>query len=1148
VILLLTIVFQSGVVLGLEDEGQLTWGVNALGLQSPWTRAPSLDDLLRDEEHTVVLDRFYRVGGVTRPATPTECRIAYDQTALFVACRCEEHDMSFPIGLQKADWSSLLGSPGGSDSWPPFPDELDVFVQPDLDDPSTYQFAVTPDGSAFGAWRPLSRDSSASALPDRGARGQKVDAFEASVKRGPGEWTLFLEIPWSSVGGMPAARFGLLPVRTRWRDGEFSSPVAIDFFEWLPVDLFIETDLTGAGAQHSLHTSFCRLPSGVLRWQRPALVSRSDPSTLRQIWQLQSSLSTPTDMRSLARRLYLTQRWTDLLRLEGFNFDPRTGSIAPADLTPADLRQRINAALRRGDTGAASRILDEYLRTLDEVSRRWYADQSPGDILEEEWTKVSAVDRLSLEGSVIRMACRAGGRAVELHLSLPKTGGVRLYGRDEGHFTPAELLPPRVTRTARSWSIRTADGGIAVTRDPFQISFQDAAGREVTRIGDLAFRFDPDGRITATDLRRPLDPDEVIYGFGERYDRFNQNGSVLTLWGMDDWTGNGLGLRNTTYKPVPILHSSRGYMMFDDSSYRLRADVGATDPRELRLTQHGPVFDCYFWTGTPEKALESYTALTGRPILPPRWAFEPWMGRGGEAWESGPLHDAVAEEEAAVARFEALDIPHSALYAEGPSAHSPDLNAFASAHRLKVLSYFMPAVGEAEQAQLMPELDRGRLPILNSGSETATREVAYVDFTNPNARALVRRWWKRDLDLGVAGSMVDYADKVMEDALFCNGKSGRELHNSYSFDYHRTVSEVFRDARGDDFILFGRAAAPGTQRWVGQFAGDHPSNFDGLEAVLKGALNLCACGFSTWGSDLGGYFGFPEPAVHMRWTQLACFSPLMRSHGKAPREPWYFGDEAVANYKRHVWVRENLLDYVYDSAVVAHERGIPIMRSLAVAFPQEPSLAPVADEYMFGRDLLVAPVLREENSRTILFPSGEWTGLWDGMTVSGPTDLTVEVPLNVIPVYLREGAVMPVRLDPQLQFGGSMTAVGQAGAAARLHNGVGALVVTPPKGSETVHPLNAAGEKATVTVRTAGRGFSWMLENLPETDYVLVYGRAAATTVTVDGEVLPRVMPAGLDSMPAGWVGDPAGNRLVIRLPSGARGRGASRTIEVQFS
>jgi len=111
------------------------------------------------------------------------------------------------------------------------------------------------------------------------------------------------------------------------------------------------------------------------------------------------------------------------------------------------------------------------------------------------------------------------------------------------------------------------------------------------------------------------------------------------------------------------------------------------------------------------------------------------------------------------------------------------------------------------------------------------------------------------------------------------------MHNFYYYDYQRTVSEVFREKRGNDFILYARGAAPGTQRWVGQFAGDHPANFNGLKHVLTGALNLCACGYSNWGSDLGGYFGFPQPAVYMRWFQFGCFSPLMRPHGTAPRDP-----------------------------------------------------------------------------------------------------------------------------------------------------------------------------------------------------------------------------------------------------------------------
>jgi hypothetical protein len=232
------------------------------------------------------------------------------------------------------------------------------------------------------------------------------------------------------------------------------------------------------------------------------------------------------------------------------------------------------------------------------------------------------------------------------------------------------------------------------------------------------------------------------------------------------------------------------------------------------------------------------------------------------------------------------------------------------------------------------------------------------------------------------------------------------------------------------------------------------------------------------------------------------------------------------------------LNYIYNAAAVAHETGIPIMRSMPVAFPDEPSVAAVRDEYMFGGDLLVAPVINEDNFRTILFPSGVWTSLWDGKTVSGPADLKISAPLDTIPVYLRPGAVVPVQLNRELQFGGSMTS-----------NRVSVLVVTPPNGNETVSPLNAQGEAAKVTVRSTAHGFGWKLENLPETGYLLVYGITTAVTVKVDGKVLPKLTATEFNLMPAGWEADLAGNRLVIRLPSAqARQNRPTREIEVDFN
>jgi alpha-glucosidase (family GH31 glycosyl hydrolase) len=176
---------------------------------------------------------------------------------------------------------------------------------------------------------------------------------------------------------------------------------------------------------------------------------------------------------------------------------------------------------------------------------------------------------------------------------------------------------------------------------------------------------------------------------------------------------------------------------------------------------------------------------------------------------------------------------------------------------------------------------------------------------------------------------------------------------------------------------------------------------------------------------------------------------------------------------------------------------------------------------MFGPDVLVAPVLNEDNFRTILFPSGQWASLWDGKTVSGPAKINIDVPLDTIPVYLRPGAVVPVQLNRALQFGASMTS-----------NQVSALVVTPTKGSETASLLNADGKAAKVTVQSSAHGSSWTLENLPETSYVLVYGTAAASTVKVNGNLLPKLAASDFDATPAGWEADKGGNRLVIHLPS----------------
>ena len=254
-----------------------------------------------------------------------------------------------------------------------FPDKVEIFLLPEIKRPVYYRFAVTLDGLKFGEYHtphpaPESGEDQASPVA---AKDGNVTAFEAKVERKEREWLVYLQIPWETIGGKPQGCFGLLPLRTRWRNGEVSSPVAINFGERPPTDLFIEIHFSKNSALIKTSGSLCQLPSGALRWQRPARLTYPGPETLREIWRLQQSLGQATEPSSLARRIDLTRRWLDLLTLEGFNFRATGGSIVPEDLLPKTIRHRVNITLQANEMDRACQLLDTYLHKLDSVSRRW---------------------------------------------------------------------------------------------------------------------------------------------------------------------------------------------------------------------------------------------------------------------------------------------------------------------------------------------------------------------------------------------------------------------------------------------------------------------------------------------------------------------------------------------------------------------------------------------------------------------------------------------------------------------------------------------------------------------------------------------------------------------------------------------------------
>jgi alpha-glucosidase (family GH31 glycosyl hydrolase) len=1060
--------------------------------------------VMLDDGESLSLHKFYRIGGENLPASPTECLMRYSDDTLFVSFRCKENNLSFPAIVPHEDWFNLYGSPVEQDAV--FPDKVDFFLMPAPGIVDYYHFAVTIDGLKFGCHinGQLTMQDADGQIPKK--KNTKIFDFKADCFKQEGEWNVFLRIPWKTVGGKPEGYFGLLPVRTKWRSSEVSAPAGMAFSDRPATDLFIEACLGKKAAIRTSGESLCRLPSGKFRWQWPVMTTYPDIRIKKAIWQLQCSVKNPTTEKNLPKRLHLLREWVGLMESEGFNFGSTRGGLPEKDMYLSQLRNNVNMELWKGNISQACRIVDEYLERLDAVSSKWYADGSPGNILSEEWMSVKGLTAVELKDSMAVLYCKTDARSVSLYVSMPESGGIRLHSDREGFFKPQRLgRIESVEIKPGCYELSCNDAKILIHNNPFSLSFRDSSGNLKLHVNgkDIAFRFNKEGRILAADMKITMTEDETVFGFGEKFDRFDQHQNVLTLWGMDDWMGLTAGLQNQSYKPIPIFHSSKGYMLFYNSTYRLRADVGATERGRLRLTQHGNIFDFYVWTSRPDMSLSSYTALTGRPVLPPKWAFEPWMGRTGRGWKNTPLNDPVAEMRRVIDKYDELGVRHSAIYAEGAGAESPELHKYLYSRNIKALSWFYSAVPLKKQIELMPEVDVDDLPFLKVDNplQLASKAIDYVDFTHPNAKELSRRWWKLRLDLGVAGSMVDFGDRVPEDVLFYNGKTGAEMHNFYAYDYHRTYSEVFSERRGNDFILFGRSAAPGTQKYAAQFPGDLRANFSGLKGGLNGLLSLSSCGFSTWGSDLGGFRAWPEPLVYIRWTQFACFSPLMRQHGRVPSEPWEYGDSAVGNYVKYAWVRENLLDYIYLSAREAHQSGIPIVRPMAIAFPEQTSIAKIDDQYMFGKYLMVCPVLTDDYAREITFPHGKWISLWDGMSVCGQSVHKTEAPADVIPVYIRENAIIPVTLSGDFQFGKSMT-------------------------KDRVHAV-------IVTVSDSTRE-EILIDHLPETRYVLIYG-VLPKSIGVNGHLLNRLTGNEFKDCPPGWFHDISGNRCIVRLPHNTR-------------
>ena len=522
-------------------------------------------------------------------------------------------------------------------------------------------------------------------------------------------------------------------------------------------------------------------------------------------------------------------------------------------------------------------------------------------------------------------------------------------------------------------------------------------------------------------------PDECFAGTGERFRKMDLSGQTFQLKNQD---GQGVNNRRA-YKNIPFYLSSRLYGAFFHTADYCKLSLADHSTRSVQFLCDRATLDVFLIGGdTPEAILRAYRMLTGFPQMPPLWSFGIWMSRMS--------YFSADEVEDICKRLREGHYPCDVIHLDtgwfrtdwlcewkfNPDRF-PDPEGFV--RRLKdrgfrVSLWQLPYV--AKGAEQLEEARENKYigPLLreqaSEGSNFSALDYAgTIDFTYPEAE----KWYKYRLikpllDMGVACIKTDFGENIHMDATY-HGMSPERLNNLYALLYQRAAYEVTKEVTGEG-IVWARAAWAGCQRYPLHWGGDSASSWDGLAGSLKGGLHFGLSGFAFWSHDVPGFHSVPDfmnspldSDVYVRWTQFGVFSSHMRYHGTCKREPWHY--PGIADLVRRWWVlRYRLIPYIVRQARACCSSGYPMIRSLVFAHPQDRTCWHIDDEYYFGSEMLVCPVMNAEGRRDIYLPEGEWVDLFTGERFAGGrTYRGVEVPLERLPVFVHPGARIPLYPD-----------------------------------------------------------------------------------------------------------------------------------------
>lgn len=596
-----------------------------------------------------------------------------------------------------------------------------------------------------------------------------------------------------------------------------------------------------------------------------------------------------------------------------------------------------------------------------------------------------------------------------------------------------------------SYEIFTSRLRIRVDKAPFRLQVYDKWQKLL--LGDYqdqGLMNDGDKRISYKTLRN----DEHFFGLGEKAGPLSRRGRTYSMWNSDKPCYSAT--EDPLYKSIPFFISSYKYGVFFDNTYKSVFRFGTASDDYYSFETPGGEMIYYFIHGNDYKQIiEQYIQLTGKPIMPPEWALGFSQSRGMYTYEK------QAREIAA--EFRKRKIPCDIIYQDiGWTEGLQDFqwrkdryaNPRAMLQYLDSLGFKMivsqdPVISQATTKQ-WHEADS--LGYLVKDSRTGKSydmpwpwggNCGVVDFTNP----AVADWWgeyqQKPIADGVRGFWTDmgepaWTNEEATERLVMKHFSGMhaEIHNVYGLTWDKVVKEQFEKRNpGKRVFQMTRAAYAGLQRYTFGWSGDSGSGEDVLDGWNRLAnqipmgLSAGMGGIPFWTTDISGYCGDIKDHAAMaelytRWMQFGVFNPLSRAHheGDNAVEPWMFGEEAEKNARAAIELKYRLFPFIYTYAREAHDKGWPLMRALLLEYPNDPETFYVNDQFLLGKELLVAPVVKKgATSRRVYLPEGEWIDFNDGKTVyDGEQQVSVKTSLNHIPMFVKKGSIIPMM--PVMQY------------------------------------------------------------------------------------------------------------------------------------